>query len=258
MNATFSGVAGLGDGGDQRAPVLGPVLRGRRRAPPHRLQPHPRHLQLRELPGVGLHRPDPGDGDLPLPGLQRALEDDPRGPGDAARHHVHRRDQPVAVHRVPGNRPVGRALRVHPGRPDRRGRSAPSRTRTASTRGGQVRTPICQLPNVEHTEQSFPVLFLYRKELPDSGGAGRFRGGMSAESCFIPHNTEEIVQDTLSSGERGAHLAGAHGRLSLDHQPLRLRHRERHRRAVRPGGDAGRHRRGWRGRRCSSSSASRT
>jgi N-methylhydantoinase B len=35
---------------------------------------------------------------------------------------------------------------------------------------------------------------------PDSGGAGKFRGGLSAESCFIPHNTREIVQDTLSSG----------------------------------------------------------
>ncbi|MEQ9061026.1 MAG: hydantoinase B/oxoprolinase family protein [Gammaproteobacteria bacterium] len=66
--------------------------------------------------------------------------------------------------------------------------------------GGQSRTPICQLPNIEHTEQSFPVLFLYRKELPDSGGAGRYRGGLSAESCFIPHNTDAITQDTLSSG----------------------------------------------------------
>ncbi|MGI9607301.1 MAG: hydantoinase B/oxoprolinase family protein [Acidimicrobiales bacterium] len=66
--------------------------------------------------------------------------------------------------------------------------------------GGQARTPICQLPNIEHTEQSFPVLFLYRKELPDSGGAGRYRGGLSAESCFIPHNTDVITQDTLSSG----------------------------------------------------------
>ena len=66
--------------------------------------------------------------------------------------------------------------------------------------GGQSRTPICQLPNIEHTEQSFPVLFLYRKELPDSGGAGRYRGGLSAESCFIPHNTASITQDTLSSG----------------------------------------------------------
>ncbi len=66
--------------------------------------------------------------------------------------------------------------------------------------GGQARTPICQLPNVEHNEQNFPLLFLYRKELPDSGGAGKYRGGLSAESCFIAHNTDHITQDTLSSG----------------------------------------------------------
>ncbi len=66
--------------------------------------------------------------------------------------------------------------------------------------GGQARTPICQLPNVEHTEQNFPILFLYRKELPDSGGAGKYRGGLSAESCFIAHNTETVTHDTLSSG----------------------------------------------------------
>ncbi len=66
--------------------------------------------------------------------------------------------------------------------------------------GGQARTPICKLPNVEHTEQSFPVLFLYRKEIVDSGGAGKWRGGLSAESCFIPHGTDCITHDTLSSG----------------------------------------------------------
>jgi len=53
---------------------------------------------------------------------------------------------------------------------------------------------------VEHTEQTFPLLFLYRKEVVDSGGAGRNRGGLSAESCFIPHHTDVITQDTLSSG----------------------------------------------------------
>jgi N-methylhydantoinase B len=66
--------------------------------------------------------------------------------------------------------------------------------------GGQSRTPICKLPNVEHTEQTFPLLFLYRKEVIDSGGAGRNRGGLSAESCFVPHHTPQITQDTLSSG----------------------------------------------------------
>ena len=73
-------------------------------------------------------------------------------------------------------------------------------TQDGISTGGQARTPICKLPNIEHTEQSFPLLFLYRKEVTDSGGPGRYRGGLSAESCFIPHNTDRITQDTLSSG----------------------------------------------------------
>ena len=73
-------------------------------------------------------------------------------------------------------------------------------TQDGISTGGQSRTPICKLPNIEHTEQTFPLLFLYRKEVQDLGGPGRWRGGLSAESCFIPHNAARVVQDTLSSG----------------------------------------------------------
>lgn len=66
--------------------------------------------------------------------------------------------------------------------------------------GGQVRSPICRIPNVEHNEQSFPLLVLYRRENTDSGGAGKYRGGNSAVVGFIPHGTDEIIQDTESSG----------------------------------------------------------
>jgi N-methylhydantoinase B len=66
--------------------------------------------------------------------------------------------------------------------------------------GGQARTPICKMPNIEHTEQTFPLLFLYRRELTDSGGAGKYRGGLSGVSCFVPHGTATITQDTLASG----------------------------------------------------------
>lgn len=66
--------------------------------------------------------------------------------------------------------------------------------------GGQSRTPISKLPNVEHNEQEFPMLFLYRKELPDSGGAGQFRGGQGAESCFIAHKTDRLTHDTICAG----------------------------------------------------------
>jgi N-methylhydantoinase B len=66
--------------------------------------------------------------------------------------------------------------------------------------GGQVRSPICRIGNVEHNEQSFPILTLYRRENTDSGGAGRYRGGNSAITAFVPHGTAEIEHETESSG----------------------------------------------------------
>jgi N-methylhydantoinase B len=66
--------------------------------------------------------------------------------------------------------------------------------------GGQVRSPICRIGNVEHNEQSFPILTLYRRENTDSGGAGKYRGGNSAITAFIPHGTAEIWHETESSG----------------------------------------------------------
>jgi N-methylhydantoinase B len=66
--------------------------------------------------------------------------------------------------------------------------------------GGQVRSPICRIGNVEHNEQSFPLLVLHRRENTDSGGAGKYRGGNSASVAFIPHGTTHITQDTESSG----------------------------------------------------------
>src|SRR5260370_18565758 len=59
--------------------------------------------------------------------------------------------------------------------------------------GGQARTPICKLPNVEHTEQSFPLLFLYRKEIADSGGPGKFSGGLRARQSFFPPRPGHIT-----------------------------------------------------------------
>ena len=73
---------------------------------------------------------------------------------------------------------------------------------------------------MEHNEQNFPLLVLYRKELPDSGGAGRYRGGLSAETCFIPHNTDRITQDTLSSGNATPTSTGMMGGFPVHHQRL--------------------------------------
>jgi N-methylhydantoinase B len=55
------------------------------------------------------------------------------------------------------------------------------------------------MPNVEDTELFYPMLYLWRKEQPDSGGAGRFRGGNGAELALVPHGTDGISMFTISS-----------------------------------------------------------
>jgi N-methylhydantoinase B len=66
--------------------------------------------------------------------------------------------------------------------------------------GGLYLIPRGMAADVEQNEQTFPILCLYRKEVPDSGGAGKFRGGNSAAVAFIRHKTETLVQATATSG----------------------------------------------------------
>jgi N-methylhydantoinase B len=43
--------------------------------------------------------------------------------------------------------------------------------------GGLFCIPMGRIPDVEMTEFLYPVLTLWRREVPDSGGPGRQRGG---------------------------------------------------------------------------------
>lgn len=67
--------------------------------------------------------------------------------------------------------------------------------------GGYPFDPKAIAPNVEFNEQAFPILYLYRRELEDSAGPGRFRGGAAAGWAFVPHGTEQIALATAASGE---------------------------------------------------------
>jgi N-methylhydantoinase B len=66
--------------------------------------------------------------------------------------------------------------------------------------GGLYLIPKGLAADVEQNEQTFPMLCLYRKELPDSGGAGKFRGGNTAAMAFIRHKTDTLIQTTATSG----------------------------------------------------------
>lgn len=57
--------------------------------------------------------------------------------------------------------------------------------------GGQNCIPMGRIADVEINEFSFPMLYLWRREEADSGGPGRWRGGVGASSCFIPYDSPD-------------------------------------------------------------------
>jgi N-methylhydantoinase B len=55
------------------------------------------------------------------------------------------------------------------------------------------------MPNVEDNELFYPLLYLWRKEVADSGGAGKFRGGNGADSGIVAHKTDAVTMVTITS-----------------------------------------------------------
>jgi len=54
---------------------------------------------------------------------------------------------------------------------------------------GKPWTPEATHPNVESIELQLPILYLNRRMVPDSAGAGMFRGGMAGELCIKPYDS---------------------------------------------------------------------
>jgi N-methylhydantoinase B/oxoprolinase/acetone carboxylase alpha subunit len=67
-------------------------------------------------------------------------------------------------------------------------------------------------------EWFYPIIYLWRKELPDSGGAGKFRRGNSGQLAFVAQDTDRV----------NMYLASAHnaipglGRSAGYHRRLRI------------------------------------
>ncbi len=56
------------------------------------------------------------------------------------------------------------------------------------------------IPNIEIIEQDFPILYLFRRHLTDSGGPGKYRGGLSGELAYIVHDAPEGELEGLFAG----------------------------------------------------------
>jgi N-methylhydantoinase B len=79
--------------------------------------------------------------------------------------------------------------------------------------GGIFHSTATHGTNAETVESRVPVLQIFRRELADSGGAGRFRGGVAVECATVPHKLpiRPAGLNTVASGvsvPAGRGLAG--------------------------------------------------
>jgi N-methylhydantoinase B len=66
------------------------------------------------------------------------------------------------------------------------------------------------MPNIEDQEAEYPVLYLFRRHLQDSGGPGRWRGGRSGELAYTMYDAPNDHLEGLFAGT-GAEMPNAIG-----------------------------------------------
>ncbi len=74
---------------------------------------------------------------------------------------------------------------------------------------GTITSFASSMGNVESTEWKLPLLYVYRRRVADSGGAGRYRGGSTAEAAIVPYGTDGLV--LKSTNTAGTDQTNAHG-----------------------------------------------
>lgn len=57
---------------------------------------------------------------------------------------------------------------------------------------GMVQSISCCKANAETYEFRYPFLYVFSRQQTDSGGAGKFRGGMGYSAMYVPHKVESI------------------------------------------------------------------
>ncbi|HZU06713.1 MAG TPA: hydantoinase B/oxoprolinase family protein [Chloroflexota bacterium] len=78
--------------------------------------------------------------------------------------------------------------------------------------GGVPGSPSQGIANVESYERLFPILYVYRKQAPDTGGPGRQRGGVGTETLLVPHKARGPIDLTvLTHGASQPEARGLYG-----------------------------------------------
>lgn len=78
--------------------------------------------------------------------------------------------------------------------------------------GGIIINTTANIPSIEETESEYPVLYLTRHQVCDSGGAGKYRGGMSGGVSVIPYRSQGELETSFAGAgaqvPNGIGLAG--------------------------------------------------
>jgi N-methylhydantoinase B len=77
--------------------------------------------------------------------------------------------------------------------------------------GGKLNAPRSKVASIESLELNYPLLYLYRRRTVDSGGAGRWRGGVSAEVAMSAHGAPAINVSMNTVGSNHTSTSGVAG-----------------------------------------------
>ncbi|MDB5572681.1 MAG: 5-oxoprolinase [Hyphomicrobiales bacterium] len=102
------------------------------------------------------------------------------------------------------------------------GGSAAWPTRDGASAGGPITSPMSSIADVERNEQVAPLFYIHRRLARDTGGAGRQRGGLSAEvaltlavddamALVMTHGAESPNSRGLAGGWPGATIVQTMG-----------------------------------------------
>ncbi len=80
--------------------------------------------------------------------------------------------------------------------------------------GGEIPNIVSRWANAESQELNTPIMYLFRRAVPDSGGPGKFRGGVCHEYAFTPSGTNGSMGLVLfGKGTRAPMSLGLFGGL---------------------------------------------
>jgi N-methylhydantoinase B len=93
---------------------------------------------------------------------------------------------------------------------DHRGSGAAGRAfADGFSHAGTITSFAGSLGNVEGTEWKLPLLYVHRRRLCDSGGPGKYRGGLTSAVAIVPHGVDQAV--LKSTNTAGTDQTNAHG-----------------------------------------------